>query len=220
MTIALDLSAVGAIATYNDLVDHVRDMSDDDQYPRTAIDEALRKTEAHMNRVLRVPDMERLVALTSVVGGLITLPNDFLEMRAVRFVGDHAVDLQSMTPVALQWAYRGVAGVAQAYAIEGRSLRLAPVPAAANIEMVYFAALTPLTDSFQSNWMLDRHPDCYIAGVMYHLARRERDESAVVTVGQEFVTILDAVGSAGNSARWGAGPITPQGVAQVRGVRV
>lgn len=218
MTIALDLSAVGAIATYNDLVDHVRDMSDDDQYPRTAIDEALRKAEAHMNRVLRVPDMERLVPL-SLVDGLMTLPIDFLEMRAIRFAGDSLVDLKQMTPTGLQWTYRGGAGAAHAYAIEGRQLRLAPKPTVANVEMLYFAALTPLTDSFQSNWMLDRHPDCYIAGTMYHLARRERDDNAVVTIGQEFVTILDAVASAGNSARWGAGPIIPQGMCQVRGVR-
>lgn len=218
MTIALDLSAVGAIATYNDFVAHIRDMSDDVEYSRTAIDEALRKVEAHINRVLRVPDMERLVEL-SLSSGVMTLPNDFLGMRGIRLAGASLVDLRQTTPTALQWTYRGVSGSPQVYAIEGRQIRLAPLPDTATVDMLYFAAITPLTEAIQSNWLLDRHADCYVAGVLYHLASRERDDAAAAARGEEFVTILDAVSAAGNSARWGAGPIIPQGLCQVRGVR-
>ncbi len=218
MSIALDLSEVGAIATYSALIAEIRDMSDDAGYDQEAINRALRKVEAHLDRELRSPEMERATTLTAI-GEFVALPNDFLDMRALRYSGSDAPDLIQTTPGALQFNYRGVSGSAAAYTIEGRSLRLAPIPTAATFDLLYFARIQPLTEAIQSNWVLDKHPDVYVAGALYHLARRERDGEGQGQAGTEYLAIIDAIIRNGISARWGAGPIVPQGMRQVNGCR-
>lgn len=217
MSLALNLTAAGAIATYTDLIDALRDMADDASYPQDALDAAMRKAEAYFNRVLRVPDMEA-VALLTVTTEYATLPTDFREMRAIRPVGDACRDLASMSPAALYMNYRGLSGTPAAYAIEGNRLRFAPI-GSGTFDMLYYQAIPVLTISSPSNWLLDKHPDAYVAGAMFYLAIRERDSDMQNTASGLLTEIVDSIQTEGNSARWGAGPLKPQGIQQVCGGR-
>lgn len=221
MTIALDLSQVGSISTYSQLVDAVRDMMDDEDYKRDAIDQAIRKVEAHLNRELRTPDMERFATLT-LTGPIATLPDNFLELRAIRHVNDPCGrELKRMSSASLRLTYGDQQGFIEAYSSEGLGLRFGPSPNNDNtsVDVVYIAAIQPLTEDVQNNWVLDKHADVYVSGVLYHLARRERDVEGEQSAGTEYLSIIEAIKRAGMSARWGAGPIVPQGIAQVHGVR-
>jgi hypothetical protein len=217
MSIAIDISAAGSISSYADLVSEIRDMVDDANYSQGAIDSAIRKAEAHFNRTLRTPDMEN-VATLNVTAEYIALPADFLEMRAIRNVNG-CFDLDSVSPAALFMRYRGAAGCPTAFAIEGQRLRFGPV-GNATLDMLYYATIPQLTDAVPINWLLIKHPDAYLATALYHIARRERDSDGQQQAGTEMQTILDAITTSANSARWGAGPLTPQGISQVFGVRV
>lgn len=217
MTIALDLSAAGAISSYNDLIDEIRDMADDAAYSQDAIDRAIRKAEAHFNRVLRTPEMETIAPIV-VTDEYAALPDDFLEMRAIRYAASPCRDLQSMSPAALYMTYRGQSGTPAAYAIEGTLLRFGPV-GDATLDMLYYAAIPVLTNTTPSNWLLSKHPDVYAAATLYHIARRERDSDGQAQAGGEMQTILEAIQESANKARWGAGPLIPQGMTQVYGAR-
>ncbi|MGV0964199.1 MAG: phage adaptor protein [Polynucleobacter sp.] len=217
MSIAIATYAPGAIASYSDFVTELRDMLDDNDYAQDAIDRALRKAEAEFNRTLRTPDMENRIVL-SVTTELTLLPSDFLEMRSVFQEGSPDATLASMSPHAIVAAYRGYAGSPVAYAIEGGMIRVAPVGSAA-LDLTYYAAIPQLSDAQVSNWLLRKHPDLYVAGALYHLARRERDNDGMEQAAQEVQTLTTAIMSAGQRARWGAAPLTPAGIQQVRGVR-
>ena len=97
-------------------------------------------------------------------------------------------------------------------------LRVVPV-GTATLEMAYYAKLPPLSDAQVSNWLLEKHPDLYVSGVMYHLARRERDQDGMAQAAQEVSTLLASINTAGQRNRWGAGPLVPMGLRQVRGAR-
>lgn len=217
MAIIIPSFAAGAITNYADLVAELRDLLDDADYSQAAIDRALRKAEATFNRELRTPEMETR-ALLMVTGELNPLPVDFLAMRTLFFEGTPDRILKSMSPASIVSTYGGYSGVPCAYSIEGRMIRVVPV-GDATLEMAYYARLTPLSDAAVSNWLLDRHPDLYIAGAMYHLAYRERDTDGAALAARQVAELLQSINQAGMRNRWGASPIVPQGMMQVRGAR-
>lgn len=219
MSIAIPTYAPGAITSYSELVTEIRDMMDDTDYSQEAIDRALRKAEAEFNRTLRTPDMETRAVFT-ITNELTPLPDDFLEMRFIFVEGMPDQPLASMSPAGMLQTYYGRSGCPMAYTIEGANLRVGPVGNAA-VEMVYYQRIVGLTDAQVSNWLLRKHPDLYVAGVMYHLARRERDQDGMAQAAQEVQALTAAIKSAAMSARWGAAPLTPRGLQQVsRRVRV
>lgn len=217
MTLAVPTYAVGAIPTYLAFVEEIRDLMDDDGYAREKIDRALRKAEAHFNRELRAPEMEASKVLT-ITAETTYLPADFLAMRAIFQEGSPDTPLVSMSPAGLLATYQGRSGTPAGYSIEGLRLRVAPV-GATTLEMVYYQAIPALTDASVNNWLLRRHSDLYVAGVMFHLAKRERDNDGMAMAGQEVQTVIGAINSATQRARWGAGPLVPAGMSQVRGAR-
>lgn len=218
MSIAIPTYAPGSINSYAELIVEIRDLMDNADYSQQAIDRALRKAEAEFNRTLRTPEMETRAPL-QITSELTTLPNDFLELRYVFQEGSPDQPLNSMSPSGLLASFNGVSGAPRAYAIEGNELRVGPVGNTA-LEMVYYRPLNPLSDAVPSNWLLKKHPDLYVAGVMYHLARRERDADGMAQAAQEVVALTDAIRGAANRSRWGSAPLTPAGVRQMRGPRI
>lgn len=217
MSIAIPTYAPGSITSYSELVTEIRDMMDDADYNQEAIDRALRKAEAEFNRTLRTPDMETRTVFT-VSGDLTALPADFLEMRFIFVEGMPDQPLASMSPSGLLSTYYGRSGCPMAYTLEGGNIRVGPVGTAA-VEMVYYQRILGLTDAQVSNWLLRKHPDLYVAGVLYHLARRERDEAGMAQAAQEVSTLMGSIQGAAQKARWGSAPLVTRGIAQVRGAR-
>jgi len=217
MSIAIPTYAPGSITSYSELVTEIRDMMDDADYNQEAIDRALRKAEAEFNRTLRTPDMETRSVFT-VSSDLTALPADFLEMRFIFVEGMPDQPLASMSPSGLLATYYGRSGCPMAYTLEGGNIRVGPVGTAA-VEMVYYQRILGLTDAQVSNWLLRKHPDLYVAGVLYHLARRERDESGMAQAAQEVSTLMGSIQSAAQKARWGSAPLVTRGISQVRGAR-
>lgn len=218
MSIAIPTYAPGAIASYADLLDEIRDLSDDADYDQDVINRAIRKAEAQFNRTLRTPEMETRGILT-VVGERTQLPADFLELRVVYQEGQPDATLRSMSAAGMLQTFSGYSGTPEAYTIEGGYLRVGPV-GSATLEMVYYTPLPPLSDAQVSNWLLVKHPDLYVAGVMSWLAFRERDEQAMSFWTGLVANLTDAITNASARNRWGAAPLTPAGIAQVAGARV
>lgn len=218
MSIAIPTYAPGAIASYSDLVAELRDLLDDADYRQDVIDRALRKAEAEFNRTLRTPEMETRAILT-ITGELTQLPSDFLELRYIFQEGQPDAILRSMAPAGMLSAYAGISGTPQAYTIEGSYLRVGPV-GDTTLEILYYQPLPSLSDAQVSNWLLAKHPDLYVAGAMYHLARRERDSDGMAQAAQEVSALTNAIREAAGRNRWGAAPLTPAGIRQVCGARV
>lgn len=217
MSIAIPTYAPGAISNYSELIDEIRDMMDDADYSQEAIDRALRKAEAEFNRTLRTPDMETRVVF-DITSELTALPDDFHEMRFIFVESQPDRGLASMSPGGMLQTYGGISGCPQAYAIEGRNLRVGPV-GNVTVEMVYYQRIPGLSDATVSNWLLRKHPDLYVAGALYHLARRERDADGMAQAAQEVATLTESIKQNAIATRWGAAPLIPTGFRQVGHVR-
>lgn len=217
MAIAIPTYSPGSIATYTDLIAEIRDLSDDADYRQDIIDRAIRKAEAEFNRKLRAPEMETRTVLT-ITGELTQLPSDFLALRYIFQEGMPDSPMKSMSPAAMLSTYSGQAGFPSAYTIEGNFLRVGPV-GNATVELLYSASIPPLSDAQVSNWLLRLHPDLYVAGVMFYLATRERDQQGMNFWSGLTSSLMEDINGAAQRNRWGAGPLVPAGLKQVRRIR-
>jgi len=213
MSIAIPTYAPGAISSYTDFIGEIRDMMDDADYSQVAIDRALRKAEAEFNRSLRTTDMETRAVFTAT-DELTMLPADFLEMRFIFLEGMPDAPLASMSPAGMLSTYYGRSGTPMAYTIEGNNLRLGPVGTAA-LEMVYYQRISAISDAQVSNWLLRKHPDLYVAGVLFYLYGRERDTEGESRAAQTVQTLMESIRQSAMSQRWGAAPLIPRGISQV-----
>ncbi len=214
MSIAINTSPANAIADLSDLVREIRDEMDDDGFDMARILRAITRAEAHFNRQLRLPRMEKSAILTTSNDGA-ELPLDYL---AVLHVGcantpDHL--LLSTTPGNL--ARRDGLPMG-AYAIEGRRIVVA-ASCPQYLRITYHARIPALTQDNPANWLLDHHADLYLHQVLAILFAKIGDTERASHNQAVADQVMVDVQRVGRRARFGAGPLIPAGMQQVRGVR-
>lgn len=216
MALVINTAPVNAISTYSDLLDEIRDLTDNEDYDESAIGRAIAKAEAMFSRELRCEDMEISTAL-AVTASTATLPSDLRELRAVIWVADSEYALSPMSLRGLADTYGGEsASYPMAYAVEGLTLRFGPV-ADGTARIVYHARLTPLTLESPQNWLLQYAPDLYVAGVMFYLCQRERDSEGMAFYERQAMGLINSVQNESN--RFTYQTMHPQGMTQVAGAR-
>ena len=219
MTVSLSFTATSAIYNYDTLIAQAASALDRDDltanYPRY-----IQLTEAYLRRQLRTLDQET-TSTASITTEDTALPADFLSMRAVHIEGTNDAPLRGMSPGGLAQQFSGVAAQTPiAYALIGKTLRIAPPPdTAVTLEMVYIAKFSPLTASNATNWVLADYPDIYFYGVLAQASADIADAQTAQTYAQLFTDAVDALKAARARDRWGAGPLVPNTVVQVRGAR-
>lgn len=140
----------------------------------------IRRAEGMIARKLRAVEMIAQVTLSEaqrVDAGIYTLPDDFLEARAVwvptisgrsRWVEQRSLaEIRTMPPIQLvQW-----------YALVGNNqieFRGTPLSHAA-IALDYFARPAALVDDEDTNLLLMRHEEIYLASACFYLCRHTQD---------------------------------------------
>lgn len=215
MALAISLQAADSISSYNALRTEVAAwLNRDDLTDR--IPGFIRLFESRLNRILRTPEMESSVLL-SVSSEDTQLPTDFMAMRELYIEGVPRRPLRNMSPDGLAAEFSGVSGIPVAYAITGRTIKLAPPPASTiSLRLVYFARIVSLNDSNPNNWLLLQAPDLYLYGTLLQAAAFIDDPERVAQWKAAHDEALAEVLQAGNLSRWGAAPIVPNTVSQVR----
>lgn len=215
MALAISLNAADSISSFNALRTEVAAwLNRDDLTDR--IPGFIRLFESRINRVLRTPEMESSILL-SVANEDTQLPTDFLAMRELYIEGTPRRPLRNMSPDGLATEFSGAAGIPVAYSITGRTIKLAPPPAdVVALRLVYFARIVSLNDSNPNNWLLLQAPDLYLYGTLLQASAFIDDPEKVALWKSAHDEALAEVLQAGNMSRWGAAPIVPNTVAQVR----
>jgi hypothetical protein len=112
---------------------------------------------------LRVQEMEEMVtiALTDGVGDL---PDDYLQFRDVKEVGNPARPLEAAPTTWINGEFPyGETGIGCRYFyISGDTITT--FPAVASITMRYFAKIPALSDAAPTNWLLAKAPNVYLFG--------------------------------------------------------
>ncbi len=173
--------------------------------------------ERRFNRMLRMPEMEDVVAATTSAP-VITLPANFLAVRAIHIDADPIVVLEPMTPGELRGRYAAAAtGRPQNYALQsGNELLFGPAPDADYaIVLNYWEKIPPLGPAEASNWLLEAHPDLYRAASLAELHLFLKDERAAAIWEERTRTLIEELNALGRRKAAGGAPIrirAPQSV--------
>lgn len=164
-----------AIGTYSELVSAVTNWSDrTDADLADRIAECITLAEVEIFRRLRVRQMETTASATPNSDGEITLPADLLEIKRVVAKTDPRTPLDYVTPEYLDSINARVAGDPQVYTIIGSTLTALPFTTS-DIETVYYAKVTPLSEAATTNWLLSRWPDIYLHATLGQFAIVTKD---------------------------------------------
>jgi hypothetical protein len=123
--------------------------------------------EARLNRILRTPEMEETVTLTTDAEE-IDLPTDFREARSLYLNTDPRQELFPVSLGTLRTKYAlQIAGKPEVYAISGGSIVFGPAPDAEyDAILTYWQTIDALSDANQTNWLISSHPDVYLYGAL------------------------------------------------------
>ena len=218
MAISLSITVPGAIPDRDTLISAVQDWLDRDDLA-AKVPTFIQMAEAEFNRELRCPEMEATVTF-SATGEDTPLPSDFQAMRSIYIEGSPDLPLKGMSPAALRQEYDGTADTPTAYALVSGGIRLAPPPSTpVLLTMDYFGSLDPLSVYAPSNWLLEKHPDAYLYGALFN-AEAYLDNSVRASQWKSLLdNVVDRINKTARNNRYGAGPLVPNTVAQVRAAR-
>jgi hypothetical protein len=188
--------------------------------------------EAEFNREIRSPEMIT-EATDTMVDGVLALPADFLGMKSLYLAYDNAGDLEKvpLSQKSLQQLQGDYPTVSTAiptvpgyYAISGSDVIFGPTPDADyDITYTYYAKIPALGASQATNWLLDAHPDLYMAGALWHGSVILKAWDEVAYFRGETGRLIDAVRKAGVKQAMGASSIqipSPVSFIYMPGVRV
>lgn len=218
MSISLAISSPGAIPDLDTLIEVVQEELDRDDL-EAKMPRFIASVEAIFNRKLRHSLMERTVTGTATQEDT-TLPEDYLAMRAVYEEGSPDRPLRGIAPSAIRQGFDGSAGTPVAYCLVSGCIRLVPPPSANTLlTMDYWARIEPLSVFAPSNWLLEQHPDAYFYGVLYRAEHNLKNTASALEYKQLMDETLADINHASRNDRYGAGPLVPNTVGQVRGAR-
>lgn len=120
--------------------------------------------EAWANRNLRVRQMETLSTITTTDGST-NLPDDYLAWRKLIWNASTEAAMEYVAPEMFHRFYPSSDdGTPRFFTIEGSTLKTRPVDDSTGFVLNYYAKLDGLSADSDTNWLLDEHPDLYLAG--------------------------------------------------------
>lgn len=159
---------------------------------------------ARFSDELRTPEMET-VATTTLGGEWTALPTDFRSMVLLESGGDV---YEYRTPWQLQKLVESQSNPRPpVYTIQDMQFRVYPFPSSSTAELTYYAALESLVDANDTNWLLTKRPDVYLAGVLAQARLFLHDDTRVITAMQMVDKYIVEANRAARLIRVGAGPL-------------
>jgi hypothetical protein len=218
MAIALNVTSPGAIPDYVTLKATVSDWLDRDDLD-DRIPTFIQMAEALFNRELRCQQMEATVTGMATAEDM-PLPTDYLAMRSIYIEGSPDRPLRGIAPSALRQGFDGTAGDAVAYTLVSGGIRLVPPPADETLlTMDYWAKIDGLSTQFPSNWLLETHPDAYLYGTLFNAEAFLDNPTRAAQWKGLLDQVVGRINRTASNDRYGAGPLVPSTMTQVRGAK-
>jgi hypothetical protein len=151
-------------------------------------------TDAAVNRRLRVSAM--LARDTAAIGDEYSeVPDDFLAVQSFALNDSPPVKLQFLSPDQMEVAAQGgETGKPLYFSVVGGEFRFYPVPDADySAALAYYQKIPALSESNDSNWLLEDHPDVYLYGALFQAAMQVRNEELIGLYGPLFETAINDV---------------------------
>ena len=165
-----------ALSTYAELKTGIANWLNRTDLTDEISDDFIKLTEADFNAKLRIRAMEQIDSIT-IDEETETVPTGFIGVRSFYILlASHKYPLKYLTPHNM-FDIRGGSrsGRPRAYTIESddetETFRFGPSPDTSYTGYLsYYKAISALSASNTSNWMLANHPAVYLYGSLYHSA--------------------------------------------------
>lgn len=209
MSIAISLTDIGDIETYDGLKDYITAYLELSEESQGNIPTAIRMAEYRFNRVLTTPDHEVTGSITTVAGAdSVALPAGFRQLRDAWVESDPVQRLSLLSPSVVRRSYVGQSGVPLAAAVMNGAMLLGPVPDAVyTVGLTYLAKLAYLSDGNPSNWLLADHADVYVLGTLLHCEGFEANDSRIPGIKSLLDEALAEINAQGNRYRYAGSPV-------------
>jgi len=160
-----------------ELRSHIKDVMNRTDLTDALTDTFIEQTLSRIQRLLRIPSMER-TATQTVAGGYdgFVVPNNFLEIISIRSQGNQACTRMEYSDFV---ALSNVEGTPTKFSREPATNRflLHPIPSSGTVlELKYYAEFTALTTDTSTNEISDIGEDLLVYGVLSYLADYFVDE--------------------------------------------
>ena len=165
-------------------------------------------TEAKINRVLRVAEMEQTEELT-LVDGDVELPDYYLEVRQIIGNCGQQLRLWPLQDLTTRFHYGG--GNPQGYAISGNILSVRPTSSQI-VTIQFYRTIPPLTQATPSNWLIRKAPDVYLYGVVEEIALWSQDMEKAAVAANLRAQAMQGLSLQDERARWSNGKLSIGGL--------
>lgn len=178
------------------------------------MDNFLRLVEARINRRIRVGNSTKRATMSVDANGLyVGLPSDFAGLRDIQVVPSDktgsAVSPDYVSPKTMNdTLFMGSDKLV--YTIIAGQIQISPLADDSEIEIVYYAGLTPLTSSQPDTWLSDLNPDVYVFGLCVEINAYVKDIEAGSLWDRRFKEELDNISISDANDRWSGAPLQIQ----------
>ena len=193
-----------AITNYSELLTAIGDWLNRDDLT-TVLGDFVTLAEEDINSKLRHYDMERRSTAT-ISTRYVSPPTGWLATVSFRLgsPSQGSLELISRDEMAtLRGRNEDAVGKPQYYCLTAGEFEVYPTPDQTYTgELVYFAAVTPLSDASPTNWLLTRYPSLYLYGALVHSAPYLDDDPRAMTWASLYQARIEAANAESNAARW------------------
>lgn len=135
--------------------------------------------ETTLNQVLRDGRMAAMDTLT-LAAGLAPLSIDTLEIIYVQSASTATAPLEQVSPQQLAMLRRArlrSAGTPKFFAVVGRNVLVAPIPASGTLQVTAYKKIPALTAVAPTNWLLQEAPHMYLYASLMHASPFLKDDA-------------------------------------------
>jgi len=201
-----------AITTYSELKSAIADFLDRSDLT-SVIPTFISLAEAQINRDVRHWKMEKRATGEQSAGDeYMQIPGDWLETIRINIdsTGTRPLDLISRKAMEDKRAgNEDMSGTPRYYTFADSQFQLYPTPnETIDIELLYFAKTTALSDSNTDNWLLLEAPDVYLYGALLHSAPYLAEDERVGVWAQMYGASVSQLNQSSENARMSGSGLT------------
>lgn len=142
---------------------------------------------------LRVREMLDTTALTPNGDGEVTLPDDYLQFRAVTSDASIARDLTGIAPTFATQNYAGSgAGLSNNFTLIGNVLKGYPM-SSSDVTLLYYQKIPSLSVSNTTNWLLAKMPSLYLHASLLQVGLFTKDNELIQRSAALVASMIDGL---------------------------
>jgi hypothetical protein len=199
-----------ALSTYGELKAAIRDWQQDATILDNVAADLVTLSQGYLNRFLRVREMITQSDITPAAG-LFALPSDFLQVRHIAELGSARIPLKY---IGLEGADRlfpdRESGTGIFYTFIGSNIRVFPTTTN-DIELTYYAKLAAFDDDNDTDWLLAKMPNLYLAAGQAMAAEYLKDDAEFTKQASIVDMYVKMLNAEDDGAEMGDASYTPEG---------